>query len=746
MHYIGISKNKITNQSDTNPGIYGEDGSQTAFEQNRQAGDVVIYGTKEYVWNSINARWELLGDEGSYKILQDAVSCPDASGNTFAFIDTISQDTNGKIAVTKKNVQITITASGAGDGVVNLTHSNGTNGVTYNATHTEKGPSGGYTSGNSVQTLTGEEISFSIPQITVDTYGHTTAAADESISLLLPASGTWFNNGFTTVNGSGITEIGRYLDFHGTDASTNNYDIRIDAGTGAKQNILYLPDINGQFVVHTNNTAIGSGVIPIYIAASGAATASTSTVGSDIKPMWLNKGTLTASSSTVGSGSKPIYLNSGELTVSAANVGGSDKPIYMNAGELTASTSNIGGNTKPIYMSSGTITASTASVGSGVKPIFISEGTLTASQSTVGAGNTPIYLNEGTLTASTSTIGANNTPIYLNNGVLTAFSSAIGGKSKPIYINSSGVITACSGRTVPGIKSASSLAHLGWGTNNNYVPDISCLAYWSGAYDSNNNSNLTYCVKGAFGSIVTKNTGDYLPISGGTLSSNTAQIQRAGSSVQWIKGRTNAMIRINSYSGYNAIYSMKTTNGDWSCGVYSDNTLYWTYCTDTNYDANNNTTTTQMKITPAGTLTATKVYGAVWNDYAEFRESNEQIEPGRVVIENGDDTLSLSRDRLQPGPNVVSDTYGFAIGETSKAKTPIAVSGRVLAYPYESIDTFSAGDPVCSGPNGTVSKMTREEVMMYPDRIIGIVSSIPTYKTWGTDNVDVNGRIWIKIK
>ena len=57
------------------------------------------------------------------------------------------------------------------------------------------------------------------------------------------------------------------------------------------------------------------------------------------------------------------------------------------------------------------------------------------------------------------------------------------------------------------------------------------------------------------------------------------------------------------------------------------------------------------------------------------------------------------------------NTYGFVIGETSRAQTPIAVSGRVLAYPYEPRDTFSAGDAVCSGPNGTVSKMTREERM-----------------------------------
>ena len=76
----------------------------------------------------------------------------------------------------------------------------------------------------------------------------------------------------------------------------------------------------------------------------------------------------------------------------------------------------------------------------------------------------------------------------------------------------------------------------------------------------------------------------------------------------------------------------------------------------------------------------------------------------------------------------------------------MATSGRVLAYPLEPREEYCAGDPVCSGPNGTVSKMTREEVMMYPDRIIGTVSSVPNYDTWGTGNVKVNGRIWIKVR
>lgn len=140
------------------------------------------------------------------------------------------------------------------------------------------------------------------------------------------------------------------------------------------------------------------------------------------------------------------------------------------------------------------------------------------------------------------------------------------------------------------------------------------------------------------------------------------------------------------------------------------------------------------------------MYGACWNDYAEYRISDCQ-EPGRVICENGDDTLSLATERLQPAGNVISDTFGFAIGETKQAKTPIAVSGRVLAYPYESREEFkkNIGRPVCSGPNGTVSIMTDKE---YRDKgycAIGTISAVPDYEEWGAGKVKVNGRVWIKV-
>ena len=146
-----------------------------------------------------------------------------------------------------------------------------------------------------------------------------------------------------------------------------------------------------------------------------------------------------------------------------------------------------------------------------------------------------------------------------------------------------------------------------------------------------------------------------------------------------------------------------------------------------------------------GFCRTTRMYGAVWNDYAEYR-SVETIEPGRVVQESADGIMKLTTHRLAAGCEIISDTFGFAIGETDSCKTPVATTGRVLAYTFEDRDSFELGQAVCSGPDGTVSKMTREEIMMYPERIIGTVSEIPTYTTWGSGNVDVNGRIWIRIR
>ncbi len=150
----------------------------------------------------------------------------------------------------------------------------------------------------------------------------------------------------------------------------------------------------------------------------------------------------------------------------------------------------------------------------------------------------------------------------------------------------------------------------------------------------------------------------------------------------------------------------------------------------------------------AGDIYANKVYGAVWNDYAEYREGPDFILPGEVVREKGDDTLILCDEDCAAGCYVVSDTFGFAIGQTKKANLPVAVSGRVLVYTAEDRMTYrdAIGRPVCGTKYGRIRLMTDEEAAQFPWKILGTVSSIPEYKFWGEKEVEVNERIWIKVK
>ena len=218
---------------------------------------------------------------------------------------------------------------------------------------------------------------------------------------------------------------------------------------------------------------------------------------------------------------------------------------------------------------------------------------------------------------------------------------------------------------------------------------------------------------------------------GDTMTGNLT-ISRAGVAwTKWVNTQTQVSIEMWSDTTNQGIY----TRGYWTGSAYTASAGWILY-----------------RGTDSYVHTSFRLYGAVWNDYAEFRQS-DVLEPGRVIKENGDDTLSLSTKRLERGCEIVSDTFGFAVGETSKAKTPTAATGRVLAYPYEDREIFKQhiGWPVCSGPNGTVSIMTEEEERLYPSRIIGTISAVPDYEVWyggnqGDTPIKINNRIWIRIR
>lgn len=109
MHFRGTTTTAITDGSTTNP-ITISGSSYTAA-----AGDVILREVTtgnifEYIWTG--SFWEMLGRDTNFKVAQTAVSSPITNGNTTAFIDTISQDTNGNITVTKKNLDTSGTWSG----------------------------------------------------------------------------------------------------------------------------------------------------------------------------------------------------------------------------------------------------------------------------------------------------------------------------------------------------------------------------------------------------------------------------------------------------------------------------------------------------------------------------------------------------------------------------------------------------------------------------------------------------------
>lgn len=210
-------------------------------------------------------------------------------------------------------------------------------------------------------------------------------------------------------------------------------------------------------------------------------------------------------------------------------------------------------------------------------------------------------------------------------------------------------------------------------------------------------------------------------MSGGTITSCTYTLEKSVSADAALTDTKNTAGATNTSS---KIYLIGATSQDTNPQTYSRSTCY---------------------LSAAGYLYADKVYNAVFNDYAEYR-TTISLTPGHIVIDQDDGSLACSTTRLQPGAQAISDTFGHSMGETDTAKTPLAVAGRVLVYTYQSRENYHAGMAVCSAPNGTVDIMTREEIRDYPDCIVGIVSEIPQYETWGSGNVKVDGRIWIKVK
>lgn len=89
-----------------------------------------------------------------------------------------------------------------------------------------------------------------------------------------------------------------------------------------------------------------------------------------------------------------------------------------------------------------------------------------------------------------------------------------------------------------------------------------------------------------------------------------------------------------------------------------------------------------------GEIHASAVYSAVWNDFAEWFEKqneNETFEPGTIVAWDTDGVVKASEDNKYQVAGVCSNTYGYIVGgenfadmnENKKKFVPVALVGRV---------------------------------------------------------------------
>lgn len=883
MVYKGTTSTEITDGGTQAPTI----GGSSVAVNNLQAGNVVLYGSKEFVWNG--SKWELLGDEGSYKVKQTVVTSPSASGDTTSFIDTIFQDANGKITATKKTVT-TVSQSAAGlmsaedkkklDGIAagatantgditGVTAGNGLTGggssgsVTLNvgagegisvtadavALATVSGLTAG-TYGPSAAVTGSNGATMNVPEITVDAYGRVTKVTNRVYTAKNNTYTSLKNPNSLIVQGNGTQSF----TYDGSTAKTLN----IKAGT----NVSVSSDTSGNITIAatdtdthyttglkvgatstaTTNAAATNGNVYLNvldnttvrdshkIVGAGATTVTSDTNGVITINSTDTKYTLpTASSSTLGGvkiGSN-INIKNGIISVSTADKDTAGVTIVYPAANCTSFSSDSGTITPLAAQKSAELFAITRppkrSTGNPANPG--EAGTCTTNNivrwlNTAGdVQDSKITIEDVTNTKDTSkkaqvisipaeggkkmvygycTDQVDGTSFI--GGIFDADATtypyaqglAIGGTSGNLLWKGKVVATTDQIPTIPtSLKNPNSLTIQGNGatlTNGVYdgsaAKTVNITASSIGAAPTSHASTAT-----TYGAGTSSNYG-HVKLSDSTSSTSAASSGIAASpkAVKTVYDAAAKLASANSFSASNTFNSATTFKGNiiLDSALYgaslpsptADGQLYFIEDNDpvlpndgaTNQilvsDASGNakwhsiaksTDTSKRYLVNTGSSSGLDyiesvytqdnvLFGAAWNDYAEFRTQKEIIEPGYCVASNDNGQVYRTTEKYQACDGIVSDTYGFAIGETNNCKTPLAVAGRVLAYYEGNREDYHAGDTVCAGPEGKICKMTREEIREWPDRIIGIVSEIPEYEIWGSNNIKVNNRIWIKVK
>lgn len=137
-------------------------------------------------------------------------------------------------------------------------------------------------------------------------------------------------------------------------------------------------------------------------------------------------------------------------------------------------------------------------------------------------GDNNVWKANGNELITSATIGSQTVSKANSATTASKLGTNAGSTTNPVYFKDgvpvAGTYTLSDASTKT-VRTLTAQGPSGWkdaATDQKYVPDMAFMAYWNGAYSSTS-SNLQYCDRGRFGTIITKGSGDYLPIGGGTL-------------------------------------------------------------------------------------------------------------------------------------------------------------------------------------------------------------------------------------
>ncbi len=303
MHYAGVTTTAIADGSTTNP-ITIDTQQYTAV-----AGDVVIYGNKEYIFSDTDNKWHEFGSTGSLKAL--------------AFKDTATANYTPKGTVTKPNFQgqestVDITATEANNGTFQV---GGTVGVPQ-FTGGEMTSTGTFAATGNV-TITQETTgttnfkpagTVSKPNISVNTAGTTTTIKNpktintvaNAVTVAAPSSTDHPDNNLVYYSVSGET-LSLYQIGYSTTAAITTENETVKTGDASYQ-LASDPIFTG------TDTVISAS----FTGTNKTVTVKGTTVGSNSAPSFTGKKyNLSGTTTAAGSVSQPTFQGTAEdITVS----------------------------------------------------------------------------------------------------------------------------------------------------------------------------------------------------------------------------------------------------------------------------------------------------------------------------------------------------------------------------------------------------------------------------------------------